>query len=178
MCSSQSQSFRERQLRVHRSPAIRAPDENAGVRSTAPLPPLDRHAPILGGERPVLCCQSGHEKPAVAAGGQWMASEGDVSPHLSVELAALDSAPVPHVRRLAPEASQVPKYALRPLPCHKQSYPLATSTVQRDNAGSLSLLWGNPIPDNGKCRGSDCPAKYKQAGHQPNYVSPRCSHPR
>src|SRR5262245_39808916 len=93
----------------------------------------------------------------------------------SVELAALDSASVPQMRRLEPEARQVTKYALRLLPCHKQSCPLATSIVQRDNAGSLCLLWGNPIPDNEKCRGPDCPAKYKQAGHQPNYVLPRCS---
>jgi hypothetical protein len=79
-------------------------------------------------------------------------SVGDIlfefSPHLSVELAALDRASVAHMRRLATEAPQVTKYVLRPLPCHKQSYPLATSTVQRENAGSLYLLWGNPILDN------------------------------
>jgi hypothetical protein len=40
---------------------------------------------------------------------------------------------------------------------------------------SQCLLWGNPIPDKGKC---DCRAKYDQAEQQPNYVSPRCSRPR
>jgi hypothetical protein len=72
----------------------------------------------------------------------------ELSPHLNVELAALDRASVAHMRRLATEGPQVTKYVLQPLPCHKQSYPLATSTVQRDNAGPLYLLWGNPIPDN------------------------------
>ena len=69
-------------------------------------------------------------------------------PHLSVELAALDRASVAQMRRLGTEAPQVTKYVLQPLPCHKQSYPLATSTVQRDNAGPPYLLWANPIPDN------------------------------
>ena len=69
-------------------------------------------------------------------------------PHLSVKLAALDRASVAQMRRLGTKAPQVTKYVLQPLPCHKQSYPLATSTAQRDNAGPLYQLSGNPTPDN------------------------------
>jgi|SRR5690349_12965643 hypothetical protein len=56
--------------------------------------------------------------------------------HLSAEWAAPDGVPVAQMRRLATEAPQVTKDVLRPLPCHKRSWTLATSIVR------------NPAPDN------------------------------